>query len=171
MKTAQNADQNIAFRLNRYVSLIASAILLITTLAITLSALGRYFFRHPIPLVAQGTYYLMPSIIALALGYTLLKGGHVAATLLIDIFPVKLRQIAVSVGACLVLIFSFFFCWAGVLRIRMAWNGNEYLPGFPDIPLLSFTVIPFVGFLFLFLAAIAATVNSLKELFNNNPKK
>lgn len=171
MKNAQNSDHNIAFRLNRYMSLTACVILLSTTLAITLSALGRYFFRYPIPLVAQGTYYLMPSVIALALGYTLLKGGHVGATILVDIFPTKLRRIAKLLGTCLVSIFSFFFCWAGFLRVSMAWKGNEYLPGFPEIPLLPFTAFPIFGFLFLFLASVFAMANSFKKLFNFNDKK
>jgi TRAP-type C4-dicarboxylate transport system permease small subunit len=158
-------EEYTAVKLNKVASWIACIILLTTTVAITLSALGRYFFRHSIAVVVQGSYYLMPSIIALTLGYTLLKGGHVGATILVEIFPIKLHRIAKLLGTCLVSIFSFFFCWAGFLRISMAWNGNEYLPGFPEIPLLPFVVVPFFGFLFLFLASIFTMVKSFKKLF------
>ena len=162
-------EDSIVTRLIRYMGVIAGIILLATTVAITLSAISRYVFHRPIAIVAQGTYYLIPSIIALSLGYTLIKGGHVGATILVDYLPTKIQRMAGVISSCLVLAFSFIFCWGGILRVWMAWKGNEYLPRYPEVPLLPFTILPLVGLLFLFVAGVGGIGKSVRELLN--PKK
>ena len=161
-------EDSIVTRVIRYMSVIAGMILLTTTVAITLSAISRYVFHRPIAIVAQGTYYLIPSIIALSLGYTLIKGGHVGATILVDYLPRKIQRMAEFISSCLVLALSAFFCWGGILRVWMAWKGNEYLPRYPEVPLLPFTILPLVGLLFLLLAAVGGICKSLRDLLNPN---
>ena len=166
----ENSRERMVVRLIRYVSMFAGILMLIMTIAISLNALGRYIFRYTSPLIAQGTYYLIPSIIALALGYTLVKGGHVAAPILVDRYPVKWQRLAAFVSSCLVLIFSFFFFWAGLNRVGMAFKGNEILPGFQGIPLSFFTILPFIGLFFLFIAGIVTVFKDFKELPNSQDK-
>ena len=166
----ENSEEGMVVRLIRYVSMVAGILLLIVTIAISLNAIGRYLLRYTSPLIAQGTYYLIPSIIALALGYALVKGGHVGAPILVDRLPVKWQRIAEVASSCLVLIFSFFFLWAGFNRVGMAFKGHEYLPGFQEIPLSFFTILPLIGIFFLLLAGGVTLAKSLKEL-NSGEKK
>lgn len=78
-------------RVNRRAALISTVVLLVMMLLVVFDASGRSVLRMPIPGAVEGTGLLMSYIVFLALAYTLVIGGHVRVSLLLDRLPTHSR--------------------------------------------------------------------------------
>ncbi|MBA7657392.1 hypothetical protein ES703_65329 [subsurface metagenome] len=88
-------------RVNRVAAIISAVVLLGMMLLVVCDALGRSVLLMPIPGAVEGTGLLMPYIIFFAFAYTLVVGGHVRVSLLLDRLPARF-QLRAEVLACII---------------------------------------------------------------------
>lgn len=117
--------------------------LIFLTLLVTANVVARYFFQSPIPGAVNMTELLMPHIVFAGLAYTLMQGGQVQVTLVLDrLSPGWRRRFQALASALGLLLFaaltyksSQFFWDSFVIRERMLapiylpwWLGKLAMP-------------------------------------------
>ena len=143
--------------IHRTLVLFSAVVLLALTLLTVTDATGRYFFLQPVKGGTEVSQQMMAYVVFLGLAYTLITGGHVRVTLVLDKLPRKFNlgaQIVIDlVGIC----FCSLLVYGSWVQFWDSWVAKElmlsaidivYWPSKLAMPIgFSLMAIEFVGYL------------------------
>ena len=121
--------------INRVLFSVAAVAIVILMIQVILDVGGRYFFNRPIAGTLElVTYWWMPIIVFLSLGWAQRRGEHISVTLLTDTLSERLNRIVWTVGDVFGLII------VGMLTV-FAWQGAAKATGVGEAALGTAVVL------------------------------
>jgi TRAP-type transport system small permease protein len=79
--------------ISRYLHFAGQTAIILMMLLTVFSAIGRYFFKYPIPGSVEVTCLLMVMMTFLLTGYTQVVRGHISITIITDILPNRAKAV------------------------------------------------------------------------------
>jgi TRAP-type C4-dicarboxylate transport system permease small subunit len=106
--------------INRVLFSVAAVAIVILMIQVILDVSGRYFFNHPIAGTLElVTYWWMPIIVFLSLGWAQRRGEHISVTLLTETLSERLSKIIWTIGdifGLVVIGMLIVFAWQGAAK-------------------------------------------------------
>jgi len=151
--------KNWVERLSRIMDVMAAMAVLLTMLVIVGNIIMRSFFHNPLTGIMDYVMILTAVTIALALASCAVQNGHIAVDLIIDRFPVKVRNIIDTLTSLTSLVF-----WTLAAVFMLDYANNMAVTG----TLFPTTQLPFAPVLVVIAAGIfALAVVILYRLLDN----
>jgi C4-dicarboxylate transporter DctQ subunit len=101
-------------------------VLTLTALAcVVYAAFGRYVLRAPSDWPEEIIVYMIIGAVFIAASSLVDRNGHVAATLVVERFPMKVRRALAVFNAGLALGFCGIVLWYGVQIVMLNYNANQ----------------------------------------------
>lgn len=130
----------------------------------TVSVIGRYFFKAPIPDDVTMNEFLMVFIIFLPLAYVQFKREHIMVTLLSDMMPPKGVAILDVIAHLLGLIFYGLMAAAAYYLFLDSWTVGSYMHGLLSLPEWPTRFIFFAGVLLISLRLVGDLIQAILAL-------
>lgn len=151
--------KNWVERLSRIMDIMAATAVLLTMLVIVANIIMRSIFHNPMTGIMDYVMILTAVTIALALASCAVQNGHIAVDLIIDKFPVKVRNIIDTLTSLTSLVF-----WTLAAVFMLDYANNMAVTG----TLFPTTQLPFAPVLVVIAAGIfALAVVILYRLLDN----
>lgn len=145
-------------RLSSVLAVVAGAATILMMLNVVADVIGRYFFRHPLPGTIDLTQSVwMPTLVSLALGYSLLRGEHICVSLLTAPTRARTQRIVEIFAMAVSLVVVWMFIWFAVDKAQSAMELDEKAIAAPWLHTWPFRWVLVVGLIGLLLQ-IAATL-------------
>jgi len=151
--------KNWVERLSRIMDIMAATAVLLTMLVIVANIVMRSVFHNPLTGIMDYVMILTAVTIALALAACAVQNGHIAVDLVIDKFPVKVRNVIDTLTSLTSLVF-----WTLAAVFMLDYANNMAVTG----TLFPTTQLPFAPVLVVIAAGIfALAVVILYRLLDN----
>lgn len=151
--------KNWVERLSRIMDIMAATAVLLTMLVIVANIIMRSVFHNPLTGIMDYVMILTAVTIALALAACAVQNGHIAVDLVIDKFPVKVRNVIDTLTSLTSLVF-----WTLAAVFMLDYANNMAVTG----TLFPTTQLPFAPVLVVIAAGIfALAVVILYRLLDN----
>jgi len=138
---------------------IATALMMANVIA---DVIGREFFNHPLPGTLDLTQYVwMPSLVALGLGYALLRGEHIRESLLTGPTGERTQRGVEIVGMVFTLVVVGLFIWFGFEKAQASIASGESAIGTEWLAIWPYRLVLLVGLSGLFLQSLAQLVRAV----------
>jgi len=137
---------------------VAAAVIVILMLHMIADVAGRYLFNKPIPGTLElVTYWWMPLIVFLSLGWAQQRGEHITVTLLTERLSPTWRRIVETAGDAISLIVVAILAWyalEGATKGLAVGKASTGLVPVPIWPLEFVAALGLVGYLLQLVAAV-----------------
>ena len=121
-----------------YVVLFSICALMLAAMSLitVLDVIGRYF-NYPIPGANELVGLLLVVVIACGVGFTQRTGGHIAVSVVTDMFPIQIRRVLVLISQIIGFCVAGFVAWKAVPFALESYDASEHteLLKFPWYPL------------------------------------
>lgn len=137
----------------------AAAAVVLLAISVFVDVIGRTFFHAPLTGTLEMTaYWWMPMLTILAYGYTERKQEHIKVTILLDMLPLRLRQMvegAFSLLATGLLVALTYYTWIDAARSARI---QETTPATPPVAIWPFKFVAVAGIAMLALQFAATSL-------------
>lgn len=131
-------------------------------LNVVMDVIGRYFFNRPFPGTLDLTQFAwMPSLVALGLGYALLRGEHIRVNLLTAPTGPRVQRIIEVVAMVFTLGTTVLFLWFGSEKAFEAMGFDEKAVGTPWLHIWPYRWVIVLGLVGLLLQAFAQLLRAV----------
>lgn len=149
-------------RFNTLLGLLGGLVVLLMMGHIVVDVIARAFFNAFLPdTLAIVQYVWMPSLVALGLGYALVRGEHLRVDLLTSPTGPRLQRIIEIVGMVSILVMAGALVWFGVESAQIAQQRGERAVGAHWVPIWPYRWVVLIGLASLALQAVAQLVHAI----------
>lgn len=129
---------------------------------VVLDVIGRFFYNRPLPGTLDLTQFAwMPTLVALGLGYALLRGEHIRVNLLTAPTGERTQRIIEIVGMVFTLGTTAMFIYFGTQKASEAMGFGEKAVGTPWLEIWPYRFVIVVGMVGLLLQAFAQLLRAI----------
>lgn len=144
-------------RLNLVFFSVAAAVIVVLMLHMVVDVAGRFLFNKPIPGTLEiVTFWWMPIIVFLSLGWAQQRGEHITVTLLTERLSPAWRRFAESCGDVLSLVVVAILAWYTFEGALKGFEVGQSSIGSVSVPIWPVKFIAAIGLVGYFLQLIAA---------------
>jgi C4-dicarboxylate transporter, DctQ subunit len=115
----------IVKRWNQVETILVGILTLAALTCVCYAILGRYVLRSPSDWPEEIIVYMIIGAVFIAASSLVEKNGHVAATLVVERFPMRVRRALAVFNAVLALGFCGIVCWYGTQIVMLNYNANQ----------------------------------------------
>lgn len=131
---------------------------------------GRFFFNRPLTGTLDMTQLAwMPSLVALGLGYALLRGEHIRVNLLTAPTGPRASRVIEIVGMVFTSLTSGLFSWFGLEKANEARAFGEKAVGTPWLEIWPCRWVVVVGLVGLLLQSLASLIRAIRSRSSSPP--
>ncbi|OPY90305.1 MAG: Tripartite ATP-independent periplasmic transporter [Syntrophaceae bacterium PtaU1.Bin231] len=108
------------------IELFLVGVLTLTALTgVVYATFGRYVLRSPSDWPEEVIVYMIIGAVFLAASSLVDRNGHVAATLVVERFPMNVRRVLAVFNAVVALVFCAVVLWYGINIVMLNYNANQ----------------------------------------------
>jgi TRAP-type C4-dicarboxylate transport system permease small subunit len=131
-----------------YIGIVACFVMVFITVR---HAIGRYAFNAPIIGNIEITCFSMVVLVFMVIAFTQMRHGHIEIGVIVDRFPLKVREIVAIIVDVLIIMFLVWATWrTGMFAVKQTlrdYSDILMLPNWPFLYLITFCwaviIIPF----------------------------
>lgn len=146
----------------------SSIIIAMMALLITIDVTARYLLNIPPPGTTELVKSSLAAIVFLSLGFTLLKGRHVRATIIFNALSPFMRNIVKTADSVLGMVVFGFMCRHSFTTAWTGWLIREYEGVQLRVPVYPVRFIIFLAAALVTIQFFIMFIQSAKELFSIN---
>lgn len=169
MKILWNKLANFFEQLSRMGAVLAEICLVLLLVLVFHEVIARYVLNKPTLYSVELSEYLLIFVAFMAAGWVLQENKHVTMHSVVNLMPVKAKNLLDILTSVIVLCFCIILVWQGAKSSIMAFTGNYHSSSLLNVPLwLPYAIIP-TGALLLALQMVVRIGRILEKPLNTEP--